>query len=161
MFPYGISGIVTDAPDAVERGIHQINEYLSRTLTFVGHMIADHPNEFITAFATCVVAWFTVTLAVSTHRLWQTTQEAADRQIKDTEMLQRTYIAVNPGDIRPFNHALAPYNVAHVEVQNVGNLPARNVPGFIDTKIHADGALNECPVDEHLFYGNNVIPPGT
>jgi hypothetical protein len=52
-----------------------MRDHLIQAAAFVGQMITDHPNEFITAVATCVVAAFTVILALSTKRLWKTSIE--------------------------------------------------------------------------------------
>ena len=83
------------------------------------------------------------------------------QQYRDTRILQRAYIAVTPGGVNPFNGTIEPYTVAHIDVKNVGNLPARQVRWFIDAKLSPDGQLNDFPIDETLFFGNNVIPRGT
>ena len=59
----------------VEQQLGYLREYLINVTSFIGHMITDHPNEFITAVATCVVAAFTVVLARSTTRLWKVAEE--------------------------------------------------------------------------------------
>jgi hypothetical protein len=56
--------------DTVEGYIQPVKQYAAQAARFVGHMITDHPDEFITAIATCVIAAFTIVLARSTTRLW-------------------------------------------------------------------------------------------
>lgn len=54
-------------------------------------------------------------------------------QAKDTRIIQRAYISVEPSDIRPFvggDDRIA----CDVIIHNAGNLPARNVAWRIDTK---------------------------
>jgi hypothetical protein len=107
------------------------------------------------------VAFYTSVLAISTIGLWLVTFIGIRNQSREMRVLQRAYVAVDAGGIKPFGHALPPYSIAHIEVRNVGNLPARDVCWFIDSKLSPDGRLDDFPIDEANFYGNNVIPPGT
>src|SRR5262249_1549886 len=70
-------GIIADPPGIVEQQLLYLRGRLIDLSNFCGHMIVDHPNEFITAVATCTVAAFTIVLARSTTRLWQATWAAA------------------------------------------------------------------------------------
>src|SRR5215468_3386904 len=72
-----IWGIIADPPGIVEQQLRYLRERLIDLSNFLSHMILDHPNEFITALATCTVAAFTIVLARSTTRLWQATWAAA------------------------------------------------------------------------------------
>src|SRR5215468_7234778 len=72
-----IWGIIADPPGIVEQQLRYLRARLIDVFNFVGHMILDHPNEFVTAVATCTVAAFTIVLARSTTRLWQATRTAA------------------------------------------------------------------------------------
>ena len=117
--------------------------------------------EFWTALATIAIAYFTYTLKRSTDNLWDATRKTAITQERDTKILQRAYLAVAPGGVNPLGYALPPYTIAHIVVQNVGNLPARDVSWFIDCKLSPDGRLNDFPINEALFFGKNIIPPGT
>lgn len=81
-----VSAIIADPPGAVDRYIQNIKQYSSDALGFLGHMIVDHPNEFITAVSTIVIAAFTALLAVRTSGLFRETaglRAAADQQAKD------------------------------------------------------------------------------
>jgi hypothetical protein len=95
--PFVISAIVADALGVWDESIEQIANYISKIISFVGHMIVDHPNEFITACATFIIAWFTVILTRSTIRLWRTIKDAAERQAVEMERsvaLARDSVAV-------------------------------------------------------------------
>jgi hypothetical protein len=125
-------------------------------------------EKIFTVLTTVFIAAFTGTLWWSTRRLWRATKNLADdakitaeSQSTDTRVLQRAYLAIAPGGVIPLSSTTPPYTVAHISVQNVGNLPARNVSWFIDCKLSLDGKLNDFPIDESLFYGKNIIPPGT
>jgi hypothetical protein len=107
------------------------------------------------------VAFYTSVLALSTIGLWIVTYLGIRNQSREMRVLQRAYVAVDAGGIKPFGHAVPPYSIAHIEVRNVGNLPARKVRWFIDSKISPDGQLDDFPIDDGQFYGNNVISPGT
>jgi hypothetical protein len=91
------------------------------------------------------------------------TKDIADRQVRDTEILQRAYVSVEPGGLNQLVGLEREDKVVvgHVALQNVGHLPARNVSWSIDIKQAAAGNLNDFPIDENRFCGNNVIPPGT
>jgi hypothetical protein len=122
----------------------------------------------VTGVFTIVLAVFTGRLWFSTEKLWQATntlasdaKSTAQNQAADTRILQRAYVAVAPGGIIPLRYAVPPFTIAHIQVQNVGHLPARNVSWFIDTKLSPDGRLNDFPINEELFFGNNVIRPAT
>jgi hypothetical protein len=93
---------------------------------------------------------FTGFLAISTFWLWRTTR-------KDTRILQRAYIAVEPLGIHQMSSG--DRLIGHIGIKNAGNLPTRSLGWFIDIKFSDDG-------DEHSFPvgnpdGNIVITPGT
>jgi hypothetical protein len=73
MVVYAVPGIVTDIPNAVERGLEQIEYYLSGAIAFLGHAALTHPNEFVTAVSTIFIAIFTTVLAVKTSGLFKET----------------------------------------------------------------------------------------
>jgi hypothetical protein len=73
MLLYSVSGIVADVPDAVERGIQQIAEYLRPAIAFVGKMAGEHPNEFVIALSAVATAIFTFVLAMRTAGLFKET----------------------------------------------------------------------------------------
>src|SRR5882757_9606070 len=97
-FVRGISG---NGYEYIENAKH----YVSDATAFAGHLIAEHPNEFITAVATCVVAWFTFVLARSTTRLWESgerqiklSRETAERQLRAFVFCKGFTPIVNVGD---------------------------------------------------------------
>ena len=59
-------------------------------------------------------------------------------QIRQTNILQRAYHAVDAEDVFPFE--IGENNtVIHVAVRDAGKLPATNVQWFIDAEMIADG----------------------
>ena len=62
------TAIVADIPDAVERQVTQIGEYIAEAARFLGHTASSHPNEFITALSTTGIFIFTWVLAHSTKK---------------------------------------------------------------------------------------------
>lgn len=85
--------IVANPPGIVEQQLHHAREWL--TGSFVGHMFLDHPNEFITATATIVVAIFTVVLALSTVRLWHATHKSAQIAERALTELEAPFLGLN------------------------------------------------------------------
>src|SRR5437588_11887098 len=73
MLLYSVSDIVADIPDAAERGIQQIAEYLRPAIAFLGKMAGEHPNEFIIALSAIATAIFTCVLALRTSGLFKET----------------------------------------------------------------------------------------
>lgn len=70
--------IVADLPTKWDRCAQYINDHIDRSVHFVWHAFLNHPNEFVTAVASAIVALFTYMLSKSTRRLW----EAGERQIE-------------------------------------------------------------------------------
>lgn len=109
------------------------------------------------------VSFYTAVLASSTIGLWIVTWRGILKAARDTRIIQRAYLSVEPGGLNPLvgrehEHGVV---VGHVALQNVGNLPARNVSWFIQVTLSANGDLNDFRIHEDGFHGNNVIPPGT
>jgi hypothetical protein len=75
---YAVSSIVSDMPDAVERSVQQIKEYLGNTGAFIAHAASEHPNEFVMALSAVVTAAFTVVLALKTAGLFKATADLRD-----------------------------------------------------------------------------------
>ena len=78
------------------------------------------------AFYTFVVALFTGVLGASTIGLWIVTARGVRNQARDTEILQRAYVSVEPAGIA-LHYNKGDRVVGNVTLRNVGNLPARNV----------------------------------
>jgi hypothetical protein len=99
----------------------------------------------ITAAATAILAKFTITIA-----------KVGNRQVADTRILQRAYIAVEPEGIEPlFDRTRV---LGHVGIKNAGNLPARHLTWFISLKMSNDYDERDFPIQKPQ--GNIVLPPG-
>lgn len=86
---------------ATQEGVAKIAKIYSIRRDCIGTFI--HKNgEAITALFTVVLAISTIGLWSSTRNLWSATVDAANRQEKDTEILQRAYLSVEPGGIHRF-----------------------------------------------------------
>jgi hypothetical protein len=124
----------------------QAEHYIDNVASFIGHMAFDHPNEFLTAVSTIVVAIFTCVLARSTKRLWITTRDSAQAQSADMRVsiaaaedaaraANRTAQALIDAE-RPWIGLVTTHKVqvgpnieprAEVVIKNTGRTPARNL----------------------------------
>jgi hypothetical protein len=95
---------------------------------------------------------FTAILAIFTFRLWRTTH-------RDTRILQRAYIAVEPQGV----HLLINGNdlIGHVGIKNAGHLPARKVSWAVNIKYSLSGDEPEASFPMERGEGNIVVAPGT
>jgi hypothetical protein len=81
--------ILADYPDAVQRHVQQIGEYIKGTAAELSAWIA-HNHEFVIALSAFVTAVFTAVLAIATIRLWNSTAIVAkfaaeqSRDMKDS-----------------------------------------------------------------------------
>jgi len=107
-----------------------------------------------------VIADFTVVLAFSTIGLWVVTWRASDRQVRETEILQRAYISIEAIGFEPFRSDPKNFGDARIQVTNVGKLPARKVSWIASRKFSRKADLEWFPVNESRMEGNSVIPPG-
>jgi hypothetical protein len=101
---------------------------------------------------TGVLALFTAVLAISTVLLWRTTK-------KDTRILQRAYIAVEPLCV----HLTANRNsvTGHVAIKNAGHLPARKLSAVVSMSWSKKGDEPEASFPKIRHEGNIVIAPGS
>jgi hypothetical protein len=119
--------------------------------------IEEH-DKGIVAFFTIVLAVSTIGLWLSTGALWSATRDAAKRQERDTEILQRAYVAAELGGIRDMtpNGQL----VGHVIFRNVGHLPATNLRDVVkEIEIH-DGAWRPPTIPDTELEEHGVLPIG-
>jgi hypothetical protein len=113
--------------------------------------VADENDKALVAIGTVVLAVFTAALFFLGYL-----------QLRDTRVLQRSYLSVEPQGIRmlrvPLDHA-----IANIGIRNVGHLPARKVSWIIKQQFSEDWRLidRDFPIDRSTAEGNNVIPPGT
>lgn len=78
-------------------------------------MATEHPNEFLTAISTTVIALFTIILAYSTVKLWRAGERHAEREL-------RAYVFVTECNIKNVGIGLVPD--AGITVKNTGQTPA-------------------------------------
>jgi hypothetical protein len=108
------------------------------------------------AFYTSVLAVFTGVLSISTIGLWIVTARGVRNQTRDTEIVQRAYVSVEPGGLTAHRDRDDRLHTT-VIFRNVGHLPARNVRWY-GTFGNPDG--EHFPVKEPTS-GKIVLPPGT
>jgi len=120
-------------------------------LTRVWTQILQIGHDDWLAIFTGLLALFTLLLAVFTGRLWSTTKNY-------TRILQRAYIAVEPGGIHVMENGSD--LIGHVGIKNAGKLPARNVSWFVGIKHSGNG---EEPADFFPLEPADFFPlkPGT
>jgi hypothetical protein len=107
------------------------------------------------------VAFYSFVLSISTIALWFVTWRGLRNQTCETRILQRAYVSVEPGGIRP--HVDRPDRVnCYVIFRNVGHLPARNVRWYGKSgrpETHGNG--DDDFVLGDLFPGRIVLAPGS
>jgi hypothetical protein len=103
------------------------------------------------------VSFYTALPALSTILLWIVTWRGIRRQSKDTRILQRAYVNVDPGGLTAHRDRDDRLHVT-VIFRNVGHLPARNVRwyGIFGNPEGKDFLVKEPPTGEKI-----VLPPGT
>jgi hypothetical protein len=157
-----LNPIYVDVCEAAKNGTAQKCEkyqILLAALLKIGHVLSH--AEMWTALGTIAIAAFTYTLKRSTDNLWDITRKAAARQEEDTRTLQRAYISVEPGGVRPL--ADDPDKcLAHVIIRNVGHLPARKTRWSIahDTSKNHSLQDSDLPINENDAEGGVVLTPG-
>jgi hypothetical protein len=103
------------------------------------------------------VAFFTAILSVSTIGLWIVTWRGIRNQARETEILERAYLNVEPGGTE-IHQDRNDRVVAKIIIRNVGHLPARNVR-FCGNAGATGGGADDFPIKE-LFPGKIVLAPG-
>jgi hypothetical protein len=88
-----------------------------------------HEADAYVALFTGVLAVSTILLWWSTRGLWSATKSAAERQEKDTRILQRAYVSVQAAGIR---NATTGELIGHISFVNVGHLPASQVKWHLE-----------------------------
>jgi hypothetical protein len=158
------TAIIADIPDAVERQVAQVRDYIVEAARFIGHTASSHPNEFITALSTTGIFIFTWVLAHSTKKLWRAAKDSAAQQSRDMQAsiataeesakaANRTAQALIDAE-RPWvglvtvtnvviSHPAAPY--ADVLIKNSGRTPARALRTRIVGHIAPQGILPPIP----------------
>lgn len=98
----------------------------SKTFEEMLAVILDKTWDDPVAFFTFVLAVFTGVLGISTIGLWIVTAKGIRNQARDTQILERAYLTVEPAGIWE-HHDRGDRVVAKITIRNVGHLPARNV----------------------------------
>jgi hypothetical protein len=120
------SAIIVDQLDVVEITMTRLGQYASDALSFIGQMAYDHPNDFITAVFTAVLAVATIKLWRSTNSLWKAGERQLSHLEHTAEMQLRAYVFVSRAmvDIHKDSNAAIE---AIVVLNNFGSTPARKV----------------------------------
>ncbi len=104
-------------------------------------------------------------LAVATIGLLIAAAYGIFQTSRETKIVQRAYLAVDPLGVDPFGPtdpeiSNSGPSVANIAVRNVGNLPARNVSWFINVRLDKDWKSKRFPINNRKRYGDNVVAPG-
>jgi len=115
-----------------------------------------HDKSVIGAF-TIVLAISTIGLWLATNKLWRSADATAEAQERDTRILQRAYLSVEPlGLSLLIDNA---HLLGLVGFKNAGNLPARNLSWAIKMIASTNGELESFP--SHDTKGNIVVAPNS
>ena len=114
--------------------------------------------ERVLAVWIVVLSFVTFLLFLSTRRMVKDARDARTRQEKDTRILQRAYLSVQPDGIR---RLYKPPETAYasISIVNAGNLPARNIAWVINQAFSNEDELKDFPVDRSKAEGANVVVP--
>ena len=111
-------------------------------------VLRDH--DWMLVIFTGVLALFTAVLAISTLLLWRTTK-------KDTRILQRAYIAVEPLGVHLMSDASTV--IGQVGIRNAGHLPARKLSSVTNMRWSKNGNEPEASFPIERREGKVVIVP--
>jgi hypothetical protein len=129
----------------------------------------EHTPDWFVAIFTGLLVYVTYRLVKSNNLLWKATKDATDRQVKDTQILQRAYLTVLRGGIDIGTDGSV---IGQVIVFNTGHLPARKVSAFVKIMWSAgrdlsdfDSAQNPqqtivLPVNTELPIGSGALAAG-
>lgn len=109
--------------------------------------------DFVTHYKDEIVAIGTFFLAVFAGA----SIYMARQQNKLTRTLERAYLAIKPGGIRPLRSDVGRL-VGYIAIENVGHSPAKNVRWFIGIKSVDGSKENHFPIGGHA--GDNFLPRG-
>lgn len=84
---------------------------------------------------------------------------AAKQQAEETRLLQRAYISIEPQGIRNFSKSPTAA-IAHIQIKNVGHLPAKNVRWDLKVTPSKANDLDDFDVNLLSPKGADVIFPG-
>jgi hypothetical protein len=123
----------------------------------IRHFLHTYEHELVAGF-TVVLAFSTVALWLSTNKLWEATKDTATAQERDTRILQRAYISVEPGGIS----ASSSMDKCHpnIDIRNVGNLPAREIRWLMEWSTSLNPRRQTFRIDPDKLEGQNTLTPG-
>jgi len=122
-----------------------VPEIIISIANWFGHNISVYKDEIL-AIGTAIIALYTFILARISHR-----------QLKDSRILQRAYLSVEPRGIHALKERSA--SVAHIGIRNSGNLPAYDVNWGITHQFSLDRDKEHFPAP--LADGSVILPPRT
>jgi len=129
-------------------------------LEWLFDFIDEHGDAFVAAF-TAVLAVFTGRLWYSTDKLWRATvqlaqdaKDTANAQTEETRILERAYVAVEPGGVWTYRGSNK--MIGHFVIKNAGRLPAQNIKWFASAREDDDDEwVKDFPIGD--LYGENII----
>src|SRR5690242_1322875 len=77
-------------------------------------------------------------------------------QFRDSRILQRAFISVEPGGIRPFENEDERI-ACDIVIRNAGNLPAQHVAWVIGTKLTSNQVQKEFPLRDAASIGGDIV----
>lgn len=98
--------------------------------------VLEAASTVVTAIATVFIARYTLTLKRATDSLADISIRTADAQERDTRILQRAYLSVQPRNLHQMTDKTW---IAWVAFVNGGNLPARNVRNGVRIALSDNG----------------------
>lgn len=113
---------------------------------------------FVLAFITAWLVWATLGLRGSTDKLWQATIDADEARARDTQILQRAYISVEPAGISASTDIAKCHPL--IVIKNVGNLPAKDVCWFIEWAVSLDDRRSTFALNLEKLEGEVTLTPG-
>jgi hypothetical protein len=113
-----------------------------------------HDKSVIGAF-TIVLALSTIGLWLATNRLWKSADDTAEAQERNTRILQRAYVSVDPLGLDLLIDGA--HLLGLVSIKNAGNLPARNLTWSIRMLASSNGEEQTFPLQDTK--GDIVVAP--
>lgn len=113
----------------------------------------------VEAGSTFAVACFTFFLFLSTAGLWIVTRRMGNRQSEEVRILQRAYVSVEPGGIKPYVSGSEKLS-CDILIRNAGNLPAHDIAWYIRWKFSVDPEDTDFCISEK-FDGRITLAPKT
>jgi hypothetical protein len=116
-----------------------------------------NPERVLAVWAV-ILGIATFLLLLATRTLLKDASNARARQERDSRLLQRAYLSVQPDGVR---RLFRPPETAQasISIVNAGNLPARNIGWVINQAFSNDDGLKDFPVSKAKAEGAHVVVP--